>query len=263
MAWDPGYSRAALLAEPFPKDWERMLVQNVAHFAVLNDEERSRLGAIVQVLVAEKNWEGCGGLAVTEEMKVTIAGQAGLLLLGIEHDYFPRVQSILVYPSVFIIPDGEWLDVIDPANAAAGQAVYRGPVILAWDEALEEGRDPLTGDNVVIHEFTHQLDFEDGLFNGTPVLPSATRSQRWATVMDTAFAKHHEKLERGRRTLLPAQAADSPGEFFASVTEKFFTRPDRLQQWYPEVFAELKAYFAVDPGRWLGDLVARLPSDDE
>src|SRR6516162_240597 len=122
-----------LSAQTYPKDWESYLFHNVAHFHLLSEDDRARLRTDTQILVAEKNWEGCSGLRVTDEMKVTIAAQACLMLLGIEHDYFSRVPSILVYPTTFVIPHGEWLDECNRENAAAGQAVYRGPVILAWD----------------------------------------------------------------------------------------------------------------------------------
>src|SRR5262249_27982924 len=163
--------------------WERYLVRNVAHFRLLNEEEQARLRFDTQKLIAAKYWEGCGGQRVTDEGKGTIAAQACLMLLGMGNDYFSSVLFRLVDPSSFLIPTGEWMDDYEGAQAAAGQAVYRGPVILAWDAVQAEGRDPSSGNNLVIHEFAHQLDFMDGYINGTPELVSAEHGQRWHDVM--------------------------------------------------------------------------------
>src|SRR5262249_17434326 len=146
------------LAQPFPVGWESILVRNVAQYRLLSEERQQRLRDDTRIFVAEKFWEGCRGLQITEEIKVTIAGQACLMLLGREHDYFGRAKSVLVYPGPFYPIRLGW-NSEEREPAALGVAVYRGPVILAWDAVLEEGRDVSSGYNVVIHEFAHHLDF--------------------------------------------------------------------------------------------------------
>jgi Mlc titration factor MtfA (ptsG expression regulator) len=248
--WGDYHDRQELLSDPFPEDWDRYLRANVAHYALLSEEERVRLQGDAHILVAEKNWEGCGGLQLTGEIKITIAAQAALLLLGIEHHYFQRVLSILVYPSGFLIPGGRWMDEADNGVAAAGQAVYRGPAILAWDAVRAEAADPSRGRNVVIHEFAHQLDYLDGEVNGTPVLPNADQEERWHDVMTGEFWKLRRRLGKGRRTFLGHYAAKSESEFFAVLTERFFTVPTRLRRYHPKIWDLLSEYYGVNPSRW-------------
>ena len=192
LSWFRNRRRRKLLAEPFPHWWVPVLERNVGHYPRLSPGEQAKLRDTTRVLVAEKAWEGCGGLFVTEEMRVTIAAQAALLLLGAPHDYYARVQSVVVYPKPFRTPVAEdgWEDDELSDGEKDGQAVYRGPVILSWDEVLEEGRDPDRGYNVVVHEFAHQLDFLDNTLNGTPPLDDPDLEARWKYVMTVAFEDH-------------------------------------------------------------------------
>jgi Mlc titration factor MtfA (ptsG expression regulator) len=249
LKWYRRHRRERLLAQPFPGDWETFLMRNVGHYRLLDEDERSRLRNDTRILVAEKNWEGCGGLQITEEMKVTIAAQACLMLLGREHDYFGRVLSILVYPSRFRVKD-RWEDEKERGSATWGQAVYRGPVILAWDLVLADGKDPSGGTNLVIHEFAHQLDFLDGYVNGTPDLPNGEQGERWFTVMTTEYDQHQRNLRQGRDTFLGDYAGRNEGEFFAVASELFFTLPERLRHYHPALYAVLAEYYGVEPIQW-------------
>src|SRR5437870_5437994 len=165
LSWLKRNRRLKILSEPFPEEWLQYLQKNVAHYAYLSDEEKAKLRADLRIFMALKRWEGCGGLQITDEMKVTIAAQACLLVLNLDpDDYYARVSSILVYSSGFVIPGRfHGTDVIyEDGEAVSGQAVYRGPVILSWEDVLAEGRDPSEGKNLVFHEFAHQLDMLDG-----------------------------------------------------------------------------------------------------
>ncbi len=157
--------------DPCPKAWRAFLKSNVFHYQLLNKAERKRLRNDTWTFISRKAWEGCGGLSITDEMKVTIAAQACLMLLGQEHDNFGRVRYILLYPSAFRVQGEQWQDAGWMPMGAAGQAINAGPVILSWDTVLAEGRDPSAGGNIVIHEFAHQLDFIDGYAGGTLDLP--------------------------------------------------------------------------------------------
>jgi Mlc titration factor MtfA (ptsG expression regulator) len=183
-------------------------------------------------------------------MKVTIAAQACLMLLGIEHDYYSRVPSILVYPTTFVIPHGEWLDEYHPENAAAGQAIYRGPVILAWDAVLSEGRDLSAGQNIVIHEFAHQFDFLDDSVNGTPDLSGRDVAERWYEVMTAEYTQLWRHVRKGRRTFLGDYAAKDETEFFAVATERFYTQPARLWHYHPPLYHVLAEFYRVEPIVW-------------
>ena len=247
--WNSNRNREWLLSQPYPDGWEAILVNNVAHYRLLEGAECARLRSDTRVLVAEKNWEGCGGLTLSEEIKVTIASQAALMLLGREHDYFRRVPTILVYPSTFVIPADERLEEPEWEIAATGQAVPRGPVIVAWDAALAEGRNPLSGRNVVIHEFAHQLDFLVGAIDD-PNLGDPELEQRWREVMPAAYRALVRALDRGRLTLLGEYAGTDEREFFAVASELFFTLPDQLQHRHPELYQLFADFYQLDPIEW-------------
>ncbi|OWK43795.1 zinc-dependent peptidase [Fimbriiglobus ruber] len=250
--WLRARRRRKLLAEPFPSWWEAILRRNVGHYDHLSPAEQAKLRDITRILVAEKRWEGCGGVFVTDEIKITIAAQAALLLLGADHDYYARVPTIIVYPSHFRTPNPEddWEDDELSDTVLDGQAVYRGPVILSWDETLEESRKPDDGFNVVVHEFAHQLDFLDDAINGTPPLDDPALAARWRTVMTAAFEAHRRLLEQGEESFFTEHAAENETEFFADATEAFFCRPADLKADHPDVYDLLAGYYRVQPLAW-------------
>jgi Mlc titration factor MtfA (ptsG expression regulator) len=250
FAWHRNSLRQALLTQPFPAEWDRLLRRNLLHYPLLREDQRARLQDDLRVIVAEKNWEGCGGLSLTDEMRVTIAAQAALMLLGYDHNYFDRVHSVLVYPSQFVLPRAEGADEAGEPWGIAGQAVYRGPVILAWDCVLEEARGEHAGNNVVIHEFAHQLDFLDGYVNGTPDLGSSEGESLWYEVMTAEFNRLQRQVRKGWPGFLGEYAAHSEGEFFAVASERFFMRPAALRHYHGALYAVLASYYNLDPAAW-------------
>ncbi len=255
FSWLKKHSRRQLLATPFPADWLACLHNNVAVYAWLSDAEQGRLHNDLRVFVAEKTWEGCGGLTITDEIKVTIAAQACLLLLGIEHDYFGRVLSVLVYPTGYRDPRGfpnrDGL-IEEHPKGRLGEAWYRGPVVLAWDAVVAEGRDLTSGRNLVLHEFAHQLDFLDGLANGTPPLKNHEQRLKWQGVMTAEYNKLIRDSERGRATVLDRYGATDPCEFFAVSTECFFTQPVPMQRRHPLLYGILREYYGQDTVERIG-----------
>lgn len=241
--------KAPWFAPPFVESWRRFVRPNVFHYGLLTGAERKCLRRDAAVLFADKTWEGCGGLVITDEIKVTIAAQACLMLLGREHDHFSRVQTILVYPSAFELSSEHWQEQSFSPVAAAGVAVPHGPVILAWDAVLEEGRTPELGRNVVIHEFAHELDFIDGYAGGTLDL-DGEEGERWQEIVDTEYRRLQRDLRRGRETFLGDYAAASKTEFFATASELFFTLPERLRHYHPGLYEALAATYALDPAAW-------------
>lgn len=260
FSWWRKRRRQKLLAEPFPAWWLPHLERNVGHYPRLTPAEQSRLQDITRILIAEKQWLARGGLlSVTEEMRVTIAAQAALLLLGADRGYFPRVQRVVVFPTEFRTPvaGDDWEDDFLSDIPHAGQAVDCGPVLLAWDEVLHEGRDPQAGFNVVVHEFAHQLDFVDGLALGTPPLGRRDLETRWKYVFAVAFADHRRATrEQHEPTFFTPHAAESEAEFFADASEAFYCRPRDLKELYPAIYELLAAYYRVDPLAWWGDSAA-------
>lgn len=249
FSWFTRRRRARLLSQPFPVEWEECLHQNVPLYVRLNGAERAQLRDDLRVMVAEKNWEGCGGLEMTDEIKVTIAAHAALLLLGIKHDYFARVMSILVYPTGFRSPDG-WScssGIVDLDVGASGQAWYDGPVVLAWDDVLQGGQNPRDGLNVVLHEFAHQLDYLDGVIDGTPPLRRKGDYAKWQEVMTREYERLRREAEQGTPLVLDQYGATDHAEFFAVATEAFFEKPRQMCARHPELYAVLGEYYGQDP----------------
>jgi MtfA peptidase len=237
-----------ITSTPFPAHQRAVILRNVAHHASLPTELQTRHEERLRIFFAEKTWVGCGGLTVTDEMKLTVSALATLVTLGFDKDWdFARVKSILLYPDSFRSPNPEddYEDDDLGEHVADGQAWYRGPVILNWAQVIEEARQPDLGYNVVVHEFTHQLDFLDGNTDGTPPLASDELIRHWASVMTTALERH-----RKQHAFFSEQAADSPTEFFSDAAEAFFCRPTDLGEFEPGVYGLFRDYFRLDPRTW-------------
>jgi Mlc titration factor MtfA (ptsG expression regulator) len=251
--WIRERRRRKLLAQPFPPEWERIIERNVARDARLDPDERSRLRRFVQVFAAEKHWEGCGGLELTDEIRVTIAAQAGLLVLGLPHQYYRNVRSILVYPTTVLTPEhrpGAFEVPSGPVSSGTpilGEAQLRGPVILVWDAALRNARHPEQGHDVVYHEFAHKLDMLDGAADGTPPLGSREQLERWVEVCEREFTALRERVSRQQRTFLNEYGATNEAEFFAVATEHFFDQPEAMQKKEPELYGLLREFYNQDP----------------
>jgi len=246
--------RQELAAEPFPAQWSQIIVRNVPCCRCLHSDERQRLEDVIKVFIAEKNFEGCGGLTITDEIKVTIAAQACLLLLNLHHDYYERLVSILVYPESFNVEQEERgpASTVEVANRAVmGLSSSRGAVVLSWPDTMDGARRPDDGINVVFHEFAHQLDQLDGAMDGAPSLESAAMYREWAKVLGSEFTRLQEEVATGVPSLIGAYGATQPAEFFAVVTELFFEKPVELQQEHPALYEEFRQYFHQDPAERL------------
>lgn len=208
----------------------------------------------MHVLLAEKHFEGAGGLVLTDEVVVTIAAQACLLLLHRETDYYPELTTILVYPGGYT-ERGEWHvggGVWEEGEEDRLGHTARGlrALLLAWDEVKRGAAHPADGRNLVLHEFAHQLDFEDRHTDGTPAFRSAAEYRAWADVATREFEALRHAAEAGVPTLLDTYGASDRAEFFAVATETFFERPRALQARHPELYAALQKYFRQNPAVW-------------
>jgi Mlc titration factor MtfA (ptsG expression regulator) len=242
--------RTRLRDQPFPAAWRRILRRRVPAVARLPADLQVQLKRHVQVFVAEKAFLGCQGQAITEEVRVTIAAQACLLLLGYARpDYYPQLRQILVYPDAFVVrherPVGNGMVQVQ-RKALTGESWVQGQVILAWAEVLAGAADPADGRNVVLHEFAHQIDQDSGVADGRPWRPSHALRRRWGAVMGAAF----ERLRQEPSTLIDAYGASDPAEYFAVVTEVFFERPQALEAEAPAVYRELADLYRVHPSSW-------------
>jgi hypothetical protein len=233
----------------FPEAWRAMVRRNVPDVARLSDDERRELEGHVAVFLEAKRFEGAGGLVVTDEMRVTIAAQACLLVLGrCEGEPYPDLVTVVVYPRAYVakVVRGDGGVVVEGREVRLGESWGQGTVVLAWDAVLSGAAAPHDGHNVVLHEFAHQLDQEDGASDGTPDLPFL-RYAAWARVLGAAYQGLVEADAEGRRTVLDRYGATNAGEFFAVATEAFFEKPRALRQRHPELYAELAAYYGRDP----------------
>ena len=244
------HRRQRIRARPFPQAWRRILRRHLPIMARLPPGLQLRLKGHIQAFIAEKPFIGCRGQVITDEVRVTIAAHACLLLLGhAKPDYYPRLRQVLVYPDAFLVdrerPLGAGL-VQEQRHTLSGESWTQGQVILSWADVLAGAADPADGRNVALHEFAHQIDQDTGAADGRPWRPTSHMRRRWATVMGEAF----ERLRSEPSTLIDAYGASDPAEFFAVVSEVFFERPRELQQEAPAVYDELARLYGVDPMQW-------------
>jgi Mlc titration factor MtfA (ptsG expression regulator) len=251
FSWLKQRRRRRLNAQPFPGVWLETLSRNVHHYARLRESEQAKLRDDLRILVTEKNWEGCGGVEMTDEIKVTVAAQASLLLLGFQDEYFDMVLSILVYPDAYVAPEQTVTEggvVLEGESDREGEAWYRGPVILSWADALAGGRRLSQGSNLVLHEFAHQLDMQNGRFaDGTPRLGTRDQYARWQAVMHAEFDRLNDDCRRGLTPLLDCYGTTDLSEFFAVATERFFERPRQMARLLPRLYSILREYYRQDP----------------
>ncbi len=242
--------RQKLREEPFPAEGKKILEKKVGYYRLLSPEDQAELLGHIQVFLHEKQFEFLGGLEITDEIKVSIAAQACVLLLHRETDYYPTLKSIIVYPHEYYAEVSEHLPggvVAEGVEDRAGESWHRGEVVLSWAEVREDNANPDDGFNVVFHEFAHQLDGESGEEEGTPILPDISLARRWAEVMSREYQKLNRDLDRKRKTLIDEYAAENPAEFFAVLTEHFFEIPQDLKAGHPEIYELFSAYYRQDP----------------
>ena len=251
--WLTERRRKKLTEIPFPPAWEEIIRRNAAHYCMLDDAQRAHLRALVQVFIAEKYWEGAGGLEITDEIRVTIAAQACLLLLGLPHDFYHNVETVIVYPSTVIAPQRRpgffenRLTPVEPDQPILGQAFQQGPVIIIWDAALHGGRHPESGHNVIYHEFAHKLDMLDGAADGTPPLRDRAEYRDWVEICSREYLRLKHDTAIGRPSFLNSYAATNEAEFFAVATEQFFDQPLQMIEQAPDLYRVLREYYRQDP----------------
>jgi len=243
--------RRRLRARPLPKEWLKLIQRHVVFFHKLNESDRAELLGHIQVFLAEKRFEGCGGLEITDEVRVTIAAQACLLLLHRDTDYFPGLLTILVYPLTYMVQEdhriGEHVWEEGTVGRLGETGRRMGSLVLAWAAVKHGAADPSDGKNVVLHEFAHQLDYENHAADGVPGLATREQQSAWSEVMSSEFASLRAADESGIPTLLDTYGATDPVEFFAVSVEAFFEQPRALRAHHPRLYAELQKYFQQDP----------------
>jgi hypothetical protein len=252
--WLKQQRRRRLRNRPFPKEWLTLVQRHVVFFHKLSGSDRVELLGHIQVFLAEKRFEGCAGFEITDEVRVTIAAQACLLLLHRETDYFSGLLTILVYPLTYMVQQDRqvnqhvWEEGTVSRLGETGRRM--GSLVLAWAAVKHGAADPADGKNVVLHEFAHQLDYENHAADGVPALATREQQLAWSEVMKSEFASLRAADETGIPTLLDTYGATDPVEFFAVSVEAFFEQPRALRGRHPRLYAELQKYFQQDPAEY-------------
>lgn len=245
--------RKAWRAQPFPAPWRDILKRRVPYVRQLPADLQLQLKQHILVFLHEKVFIGCDGLDITDEIRVTIAAQACLLILKRPSNYYPNLRQILVYPDSFVV-ERDHTDSIGVAHRArqvlAGESWSQGQVILSWQDTLAGAAVVDDGQNVAIHEFAHQLDQETGHANGAPMLARRAHYRRWSRVLGAEFSALQARVARGEPSLFSDYGATDPGEFFAVISEVFFEQAVQMAEAHPALYRELSQFYQLDPLNW-------------
>ncbi len=253
----PGYwrrwRRRQVWRQAFPSAWRAILKRRMPYFRALPADLQLQLKKHIQVFIAEKKFVGCAGLAIDDDMRVTIAAQACLLLLNRDTDYYPRLRRILVYPGAFVVArqhtDALGL-IAEQRRVLQGESWGEGQVILSWQDTLAGAAATGDGNNVVIHEFAHQLDQEKGIANGAPILERSAHYHAWSRTFGAEFARLQQQAHHGHDSLFSHYGATDPAEFFAVASEVFFEQAPALSQQHPALYAQLSRFYRLNPLSW-------------
>jgi len=250
--WHQKQKREQIRNHPFPYEWRSIIESNFPLYLQLPAPLRDRMEEWVQLFLHDKSFEGCGGLVITDEIRVTIAAQACLLVLNNRQKLYPKLHTILVYPSTHKTNhrDSLFHFMEEDAEARLGESWSTGSVVLAWDSVLLGGIRGKDGHNVTLHEFAHQLDQLDGNADGAPRLRDRSHYASWARVLSREYEELVNQSERGKKSFFNQYGATEPAEFFAVVTETFFERPRKMRSKHPELYEELKTFYHLDPAEW-------------
>ncbi|MCB0308224.1 MAG: zinc-dependent peptidase [Bdellovibrionales bacterium] len=237
---------------PFPNEWNEILNKNFPLDRTLSQEDRHRLRYLIQIFLYEKNIRGLNGLAITDEIRVTVAAQACLLLLHLDEDDFPNLYSVLIYPTAYEASHTEYLEgglIRESRDLRLGETSKRGAVLLSWQDAKYGAADIHDGQNVVLHEFAHQLDLENNVADGAPLLPRRSMYLAWARVFSKAYSELQKDIEHHHKHVMSAYGATNAAEFFAVATETFFEKPLALKNQHFELYEQLRLFYRQDPAK--------------
>jgi Mlc titration factor MtfA (ptsG expression regulator) len=237
-----------------PAAAEAVLQRNIPVYRRMHADLQQQLRRLVVQFLHDKKFIGCEGLDVTDEMAVTIAGQACLLLLNRPSKVYPALHTILVYPTEFVAqrahvgPGG----VVTPGQQSMlGESWDDGRVVLSWDNVRHGAADWTDGHNVVLHEFAHQLDSESGRANGAPYLGNPASYREWSEVLSRDYQNLRMHAMYRMDTVMDPYGATNPAEFFAVATETFYEKPYQMAEHHPALYAEFLKYYRVDPREWM------------
>lgn len=244
--------RAALFATPLSSEAVALIEHTTPIYQRLPASLQQQLQGHIQIFLDEKKFYGFDGIEINDEIRLTVAANACLLILNRPSSYFPSFRSIYVYPSTYIAIQQRHEGALktESQQHRHGESWFRGPIVLAWDASIRGAMDMKDGHNVILHEFAHKLDEEDGQVDGAPALGSHSRYSAWAKAMYPEYKTLLQQARRGQNSVLDHYGATNPAEFFAVLVETFFEKPRQLQSKHPELYRQLKLYFQLDPAQW-------------
>ena len=229
-----------------------ILKNKVPIYSKLPSNLRDELHGCINIFLDEKQFTGFDGIEITDEVRITVAGNACLLLLQSEQHHFPAFTSILIYPNTYVAHDVQHDGLVKTHQPSkrAGESWVRGPIVLSWSDVLNGSMNPDDGHNVVIHEFAHKLDEQSGHMNGLPLLRDKSHYQAWSKVLTEEFDALHERARQGKNKVLDAYGTVSPAEFFAVASESFFEKPVQMKKRLPDLYEQLHSFYKLDPASW-------------
>ncbi len=242
-----------LKRRPLSPQQQATLEHSLPMYESLSVDERRRLHGHVLVFLSQKQFIGCRGLQVTEQMKVTVAAIAALLLLNERGKYFPRLRSILMYPDAYIVRERVSVGggVVEERQVARlGESWTTDQVVLSWQQIQQDLTHWQDGQNVILHEFAHQLDQEDGKAEGVPVLKRDADYKAWAEIMTVEYQQLCDRTAKGQKNVLNPYGSTNPAEFFAVATETFFEKPQQLKTHHGALYDQLQRYYQLNPLQW-------------
>lgn len=243
--------RVRLLAAPLTPEQRVVVADLVPMVRRLPATLRAQLEGKINVFLDQITFHGNNGLEVSEEMKLSIAAQACLLVVN-SPAWYDSLRTVLIYPSAFhtLRDTHDGYIVHNNKHMTLGESWARGPVVLSWAHALQGGLDDEDGHNVVIHEFAHQLDSLTGHTDGIPILRKGQAYAGWEKAMLDAFNGHVERVEAGQQTVIDAYGATGHEEFFAEAIVAFFEKSRALRREEPALYTQLSKLLALDPAQW-------------
>ncbi|GIU51160.1 hypothetical protein TUM4438_39770 [Shewanella sairae] len=252
-SWRTKRRRLAITQHPFPREWRDILKRRIPFFRALPTDLQLQLKKHIQIFIAEKHFIGCDGLKIDDDIRVTVAAQACLLLLNRNTNFYPNLKEILIYPSVFIVEGQQQHSggvIYEQRRVLSGESWQHGRVILSWQTTKHDAAVPDDGHNVVIHEFAHQLDQEDGNANGAPILKNTADYQSWSKVLMEEYQSLVSAAQHGGYSLFSYYGATNPAEFFAVISEVFFEQPHEFIRQHTALYNELSSFYQLDPVNW-------------
>jgi len=246
------HQRQRLFLKPLSPEWVKILKQNVSIYSLLPEPLKKELHGRINIFLNEKEFFAYGGLEISDEIQLTVAGNACLLLLNRDKRCFPEFKSILMYPDTYVAKQVTSDGMVESHehSTRAGESWHRGPVVLSWADVMRGSLDPNDGHNVVLHEFAHKLDEANNSMNGLPVLRDHSHYAEWASVLSKEFDELVIRANRGKNSVIDAYGTVSPAEFFAVATESFFEKPVQMKTKLPELYEQLERFYGLDPASW-------------